>query len=56
MTKLSQIALSFCLTGVVCERSFSVQNRLKSKFRCSLKEEKLDCLMFMKIEGLEMEV
>ena len=27
----------------ICERRFSVQNHSKSKFRASLKNEKLDC-------------
>ena len=51
MAVLSKIALSFCLTSVPCERVFSVQNRLKSKFRSSMKEEKLDCLMYKRLEG-----
>jgi len=42
---LCQIALCLCVTSVECERGFSLQNRLKTKFRCSLKPESVDKLM-----------
>ena len=34
-----------CVTSVECERGFSLQNRIKNKFRCSLKPESVDKLM-----------
>ena len=40
--KLCKIALCFAITSVECERSFSTQNRLKSKYRSSLKNENLE--------------
>ena len=41
---LAAIALCMQLISVECERSFSVQNRLKSKFRASIKGEKINML------------
>ena len=45
ISKLCKIALSVSVTSVVCERSFSYQNRLKTKYRSSLKEESLDNIL-----------
>lgn len=42
---LCKIALCMQLTSVECERSFSCQNRLKTKFRASLTPERLETLM-----------
>lgn len=52
---LASIALCMQLTSVECERSFSIQNKLKSKFRASLKAEKLDCLMKINMVGQSLE-
>lgn len=43
--KLCTIALCISVTRVECERSFSAQNRIKSKYRCSLKAETLHNLL-----------
>lgn len=43
--KLCKIALCLCVTSVECERSFSFQNRMKNKSRCSLKSETLNKLI-----------
>lgn len=51
LTKLAIIALCMQLTSVDCERSFSLQNRLKSKFRSSLGAEKLDILLTIRMLG-----
>lgn len=45
--RLCCIALCISVTSVECERSFSTQNRLKSKYRASLSPEKLDHLMLI---------
>ena len=42
MSILASIALCMQLTSVECERNFSVQNKMKSKFRALLKAEKMD--------------
>lgn len=42
---LCQIAFCMCVSSVECERGFSLQNRIKNKFRCSLKPESVDKLM-----------
>ena len=52
---LAAIGLCMQLTSVECERSFSVQNRLKSKFRASIKSEKLQCLIQISMLGPAME-
>lgn len=44
-SKLCKIALCISVTSVECERSFSVQNRIKCKYRSSLKAEGLDNLI-----------
>ena len=49
--KLSVIALCMQLTSVACERSFSVQNKLKTKHRASVESEKLNTLMTMYMMG-----
>ena len=49
--KLSAIALCMQLTSVECERSFSVQNRLKTKHRASVGSEKLNTLMIIYMLG-----
>lgn len=48
---LATIALCMQLTSVECERSFSIQNRLKNKYRSSLKDEKLDILLTISMLG-----
>ena len=50
---LCKIALCIMVTSVECERSFSTQNRLKSRYRCSLKAENLDVLMNISMNGPE---
>ena len=52
---LACIGICMQLTSVECERSFSVQNHIKSKFRASLKSEKLDCLLKINILGPALE-
>lgn len=44
-SKLCTIALCISVTSVECERSFSTQNRIKSKYRSSLKTENLNNLI-----------
>ena len=41
LAKLCTIALCISVISVECERSFSAQNRIKRKYRCSLKTENL---------------
>lgn len=48
---LSNIALCMQLTSVECERSFSTQNRLKSKYRADLGAEKVDILLTISMVG-----
>ena len=43
--KLASVALTMQLSSVECERSFSLQNRMKNKFRASLGTEKLEILL-----------
>ena len=43
--KLCKIALCIAVTSVECERSFSAQNRIKNRYRCSLKTENLQYLL-----------
>ncbi|KAH3751409.1 hypothetical protein DPMN_185965 [Dreissena polymorpha] len=40
-----------CVSSVECELSFSVQNRLKVKYRSSLKPERLDILLKISMLG-----
>ena len=54
-SKLCKIALCLCITSVECEISFSTQNRIKNKFRCSLKPEQLDILMRISLIGPSVE-
>ena len=42
---LCKIALCFSVTSVECERSVRTQNRLKNKYRGSIKSEHLDTLI-----------
>jgi hypothetical protein len=51
--KLASIALTMQLSSVECERSFSMQNRLKNKFRASLATEKLEILLRIGMLGPE---
>ncbi|KAH3747447.1 hypothetical protein DPMN_181874 [Dreissena polymorpha] len=51
LSLLVSIAVVMCVSSVECERSFSVQNRLKVKYRSSLKPEKLDILLKIKMLG-----
>lgn len=51
IAKLAHVALSMCVTSVDCERNFSLQNRLKSKYRCSLKPESVNNLMKINLLG-----
>ncbi|XP_061173439.1 uncharacterized protein LOC133182609 [Saccostrea echinata] len=44
-SKLCTIALCISVTSVECERSFSTQNRIKSKYRSSLKTDNLNNLI-----------
>ena len=53
---LAAVAICMQLTSVECERSFSVQNRLKSKFRASIKAEKLQCLLQVSMLGPAIEL
>lgn len=48
---LANIALCLQVTSVECERSFSAQNRLKTKFRSSTKSERLDILLKIHMVG-----
>ena len=44
-SKRCRIAICIAVTSVQCERSFSTQNKIKNKFRSSLKTENLNCLI-----------
>lgn len=55
ISKLCEVALCICVTSVICERSFSYQNRIKSKFRASMKATTLDGLMKIKMIGPDIE-
>lgn len=48
---LYEIGLALQVTSVECERSFSTQNRIKNKYRASLKAENLERLMQIKMLG-----
>ena len=50
-SKLAMIALCLNLTSVECERNFSTQNRLKCKYRASLKEIQLNIMMKISMLG-----
>jgi hypothetical protein len=45
MTKLAYIALIIPVTSVECERGFSMQNRIKTKFRSRIQNPTLNSLM-----------
>lgn len=47
--KLCKIGLCMAVRSVECERSFSIQNKLKNKFRSSFKDENLDALIAIKM-------
>ncbi|XP_045212023.2 zinc finger protein 862-like [Mercenaria mercenaria] len=51
-SKLCRIGLCIAITSVECERSFSTQNRLKNKFRASLKDENLDNLISIQMSQI----
>ena len=55
MSILASIGLCMQLTSVECERSFRVQNKIKSKFRASLKAETMDSLMKINMVGPDLE-
>ena len=48
---LAKVAICLMVTSVECERTFSFQNRLKSKFRSSLKSENLNTLLCIVLCG-----
>lgn len=52
LAKLCTIALCISVTSVECERSFSAQNRIKSKYRCSLKTENLNSLLNIQMNSI----
>ncbi|XP_053392616.1 zinc finger protein 862-like [Mercenaria mercenaria] len=49
--RLAEIGLCMEVTSVECERSFSTQNRLKTKYRAALKDESLEALMTVGLLG-----
>lgn len=51
LIKLAQLALTSPIHTSDCERGFSVQNRIKSKLRCSLSGSKVDDLSLIEING-----
>ena len=51
---LFKIALCFSVTSIECERSFSVHNRIKNKYRGSIKSEKLDTLISIAMSKVEL--
>ena len=55
ISKLCRIALCIAVTSVECERSFSTHNKIKSKFRSSLKTENLNYLMNIHVSSEELE-
>ena len=55
MSILASIGLCIQLTSFECERSFSVQNKIKSKFRASLKAEKMVTLLKINMKGPDLE-
>ena len=55
MSILASIGLCMQLTSVECERGFSVQNKIKSKFRASPKAETMDTLMKINMVGPDLE-
>lgn len=54
-SKLCRIALCIAVTSVECERSFSTQNKIKNKFRSSLKTENLNYLINIHMSSEELE-
>jgi len=48
---LAKVALIIPVSSAPCERGFSVQNALKTKVRNRLNPERLNRLMFIKLEG-----
>lgn len=51
LAKLAKIAVCIEVTSVECERSFSAQNRIKTKFRSSLKDNALVSLLVANMLG-----
>ena len=49
--QLALLALTSPIHTSDCERGFSVQNRIKSKLRCSLSSNKVDDLSLIEISG-----
>ena len=54
-SKLCRIALCIAVTSVECKRSFSTQNKIKNKFRSSLKTENLNYFIKIHISSEELE-
>ena len=54
-SKLCRLALCIAVTSVECERSFSTQNKIKNKFRSSLKTENLNGLINIHMSSEELE-
>ena len=52
---LASVALVMTVSSVECERTFSAQNRLKVKYRSSMKSETLDVLMKIAMLGPDVE-
>lgn len=55
MQKLCQLASCQLITSVECERSFSIQNKIKTAQRSQLSVERLDVLMKLKLRGPDIE-
>ena len=54
MTALLKCCIVIPMTSVQCERGFSTQNRIKSKYRTSMKESTLVDLMRISEDGPEL--
>ena len=48
---LAEIARVQCISTATCERAFSIQNIIKSKFRNKLGTKNLDSLLHIALEG-----
>ncbi|XP_052214068.1 zinc finger protein 862-like [Dreissena polymorpha] len=49
--KVAQIGMVMQVISVECERSFSAQNRIKTKYRAALKDESLEALLTVNLLG-----